>query len=225
MKPVKERGMSVQPTEKVYIEILKKIQAIIVEDRLQAGDKLPSERELSDRLNAGRSSVREALRAVELLGLIETRRGEGTFIREATGHRLVEVLASFILNDKKARRDLQETRNIIIKDCIELVIMRITSVEMSTLQHLIQKMEQSTQDEIKNLCKTFEKNVIQSCGNHLLYRLYVELTGYGSSLQGTDSNWSLELCREVLSLLIEKNAKKLTDLLSKQNDALNNAIE
>ena len=42
---------------------------------------LPSERELSSRLNVGRSSVREALRALELVGLIETRRGEGTFIR------------------------------------------------------------------------------------------------------------------------------------------------
>ncbi|MFE1243619.1 FadR/GntR family transcriptional regulator [Fictibacillus sp. NPDC058756] len=215
--------MSVQPTEKVYIEILKSIQAIIVEDRLQAGDKLPSERELSDRLNAGRSSVREALRALELLGLIETRRGEGTFIREATGHRLVEVLASFILNDKKARHDLQETRNIVIKDCIELATLRITSLEISKLEQLTQKMEQSAQ-EINNLCKAFEKNVIQSCGNHLLYRLYVELTGYGSSLQGTYSHWSPELCKEVLSLLTDKNAKKLTDLLSKQNDGLN-AIE
>lgn len=223
MKPVKERGMSVQPTEKVYIEILKKIQAIIVEDRLQAGDKLPSERELSDRLNAGRSSVREALRALELLGLIETRRGEGTFIREATGHRLVEVLASFILNDKKARQDLQETRNIVIKDCMELATMRITSLEISKLEQLTKKMEQSPQ-EINNLCQAFEISVIQSCGNHLLYRLYVELTGYGSSLHETDSYWSPKLCREILALLADKNAQKLTDLLSKQNDALN-AIE
>jgi GntR family transcriptional regulator, transcriptional repressor for pyruvate dehydrogenase complex len=220
MKPVKERGMSVQPTEKVYIEILKKIKEIIVEDRLQAGDKLPSERELSDRLNAGRSSVREALRALELLGLIETRRGEGTFIREATGHRLVEVLASFILGDEKARHDLQETRYIVIKDCVELATMRITSLEMNKLQQLIQKIEQTSKEEINKICKTFEKSFIQSCGNHLLYRLYVELTGYGSSLQGADSNWPPELCKEVLNLLNQKDAQKLTDLLSKQNDAL-----
>ncbi|MCM3717922.1 FadR/GntR family transcriptional regulator [Fictibacillus phosphorivorans] len=215
--------MSVQPTEKVYIEILKKIQAIIVEDRLQAGDKLPSERELSDRLNAGRSSVREALRALELLGLIETRRGEGTFICEASGHRLVEVLASFILNDKKARRDLQETRDIVIKDCMELATKRITSIELRNLEELTQKMEDDSQ-EIKNLCKAFEKTVILSCGNHLLYRLYVELTGYGSSLQETDSFWPPKFCKEVLALLTNKDAMKLTDLLSKQNDALN-AIE
>ena len=220
MKPVEERGMSVQPTEKVYIEILKQIKAIIVEDGLQAGDKLPSERELSERLKVGRSSVREALRALELLGLIETRRGEGTFICEATGHRLVEVLASFILNDKKARKDLQETRHIVIKECTELAVLRCDSSKISKLESLIQQMDKSGQGKIYEVCKQFEKIVIQSCGNHLLYRLYVELTGYGLSLQRTNSYWPPDLCEEVLQLLQQKNAEMLTNLLSKQNDAL-----
>ncbi|MER1935547.1 MAG: GntR family transcriptional regulator, partial [Priestia megaterium] len=67
---------------KVYVEILKQIRQLMEDDRLTTGDKIPSERELSERLGAGRSSVREALRALELIGLIETRRGEGTFIKE-----------------------------------------------------------------------------------------------------------------------------------------------
>ncbi len=224
MKPVEERGMSVQPTEKVYIEILKQIKAIIVEDGLQAGDKLPSERELSDRLKVGRSSVREALRSLELLGLIETRRGEGTFIREATGHRLVEVLASFILNDNKARHDLQETRHIVIKDCVELAVRRCKSSTISKLTQLIKQMDPNEHEQVNEACKQFEKIVIQACGNHLLYRLYVELTGYGSSLQRANSYWSRAFCEEVLTLLQSKDAVKLTSLLSKQNDALN-AIE
>ena len=68
--------------EKVYVEIVHQLQNIIADDRLKTGDKLPSERELSERLKVGRSSVREALSALELLGLIETRRGEGTFLRD-----------------------------------------------------------------------------------------------------------------------------------------------
>ncbi|MDQ7864958.1 GntR family transcriptional regulator [Peribacillus frigoritolerans] len=68
---------------------------MIEADSLLPGDKIPSERELSDRFNVGRSSVREALRALELLGLIETRRGEGTFIRDFQEHKLVELLGTF----------------------------------------------------------------------------------------------------------------------------------
>lgn len=66
---------------KVYIEILREIRSIIKEDGLAAGDKIPSERELAERLQAGRSSVREALRALELLGIIETRRGKAHLLK------------------------------------------------------------------------------------------------------------------------------------------------
>src|SRR3954469_15709204 len=93
-------------------------------DGLKSGDKLPSERELSERLNVGRSSVREALRALELLGLIETRRGEGTFIRDFRGNQLVQLLSTFILQDEKAKRDVLETKNLIEMDCLRLALQR-----------------------------------------------------------------------------------------------------
>lgn len=67
---------------KVYVEILKQIRQLMQSNQLQTGDKIPSERELAERLNAGRSSVREALRALELLGLIETRRGKARLLKK-----------------------------------------------------------------------------------------------------------------------------------------------
>ena len=54
---------------KVYLEIVRKLQRMIEQDKLVPGDKIPSERELSERLNVGRSSVREALRALALLNI------------------------------------------------------------------------------------------------------------------------------------------------------------
>ncbi|MBL3198985.1 FadR family transcriptional regulator, partial [Klebsiella pneumoniae] len=94
---------------KVYLDIVKKIRSIMEEDGLVAGDRLPSERELSSRLNVGRSSVREALRALELVGLIETRRGEVTFIRNFYDNGLVQLIAPFLLQDEKTIRDLLQT--------------------------------------------------------------------------------------------------------------------
>ena len=71
---------------------------------LPVGGKLPSERELAERLQVGRSTVREALRSLELLGIIETRRGEGTFLSDFRKHQLVELLSTFILQDAKSKR-------------------------------------------------------------------------------------------------------------------------
>ncbi len=106
---------------KVYLEIVRKLQRMIEQDKLVPGDKIPSERELSERLNVGRSSVREALRALELLGLIETRRGEGTFIYNFQEHKLVELLGSFFVLEGKTKEDLLEVKLLLEKDCIRIL--------------------------------------------------------------------------------------------------------
>ena len=87
---------------KLYVDIVNHLREMIDQNGLKPGDKLPSERVLSETLRAGRSSIREALRALELLGLIETRKGEGTFLRDFQGHKLVELISTFILQNDKA---------------------------------------------------------------------------------------------------------------------------
>ena len=61
--------------KKVFLDIVQQLRQLIKMEEIQAGEKLPSERVLSERLGVGRSSVREALRSLELLGLIETKHG------------------------------------------------------------------------------------------------------------------------------------------------------
>ncbi len=97
---------------KGFLQIVKQIQRIIEEEQVEIGDKLPSERKLAEKLEVGRSTVREALRSMELLGLIETRRGEGTFLADFKKHQLVEVLATFIMQQSKSYEDVIATRRI-----------------------------------------------------------------------------------------------------------------
>ncbi|MFE7149596.1 FadR/GntR family transcriptional regulator, partial [Heyndrickxia sporothermodurans] len=112
---------------------------MIYEDGLVSGDKLPSERELSERLKVGRSSVREGLRALELLGLIETRRGEGTYLRDFTDHHLVELLSMFILQDDKVKNDVKITKELVEKDAIRLVI---NNLDRPSIELIKYKLEQ-----------------------------------------------------------------------------------
>jgi DNA-binding FadR family transcriptional regulator len=60
------------------------IEELVVTNRLQPGDKLPTEGELADQLGIGRSSVREALRSMETLGLVEVRHGRGMYLKEVS---------------------------------------------------------------------------------------------------------------------------------------------
>jgi GntR family transcriptional regulator, transcriptional repressor for pyruvate dehydrogenase complex len=160
---------------KVYVEIVRQLRQMIEKDGLKAGDKIPSERELSERLNAGRSSVREGLRALELLGLIETRRGEGTFIRDFRGNQLVQLLSTFILQDEKAKKDVVETKYMVEVDCLYLAAAKSQTEQIQRLKDWIDN--HHFEDE------EFFRRIADLADNHLFYRIWDILSDYYNSLK------------------------------------------
>ncbi|UQD52996.1 FadR family transcriptional regulator [Bacillus methanolicus] len=155
---------------KVYIEIVKQIRAMIESNGLKPGDKILSERELSERLDVGRSSVREALRALELLGLIETRRGEGTFICDFRGHQLVELLSTFILQDERAKRDVSETKHLIEIDCLRLILLKFDQEKLRNFSNWAKSAKFSDDD--------FFLKIVQLAQNYLFFRIWMILKDY-----------------------------------------------
>jgi len=87
--------------KKRFLHIVQQLRELIEKENIQPGDKLPSERVLTERLQVGRSSVREALRSLELLGLIETKHGGGTFLADSQHHKRVDVVGSFLLRNNQ----------------------------------------------------------------------------------------------------------------------------
>src|SRR5207253_9164354 len=75
---------------RIYEEIVRQVKQMIAEGRLKSGDRLPPERDLAEKFVVSRSSVREALRALESLGLVEIRAGEGTVVRQVSVESLIE---------------------------------------------------------------------------------------------------------------------------------------
>lgn len=73
-------GLSPMPREMLYTRVADEIRRYIAENRLQEGDRLPAERALAKALGVSRNSVREALRILELRGIITVKTGRGTFV-------------------------------------------------------------------------------------------------------------------------------------------------
>lgn len=186
---------------KVYLEIVKQLREMITIDGLQSGDKIPSERELSERLNFGRSSVREALRALELLGLIETRRGEGTFIRDFRGNHLVQLLSTFILQDEKAKRDVFETKNYIEMDCLRLALQKNDDKNIAFLKEWANQEVIIKDDE-------FFIQIIKIADNHLFTRIWLILKEYYHSLDSSHVVYRREDYLFLIEALAEKNEAK-----------------
>lgn len=185
---------------KVYLEIVKQLREMITVDGLKSGDKIPSERELTERLNVGRSSVREALRALELLGLIETRRGEGTYIRDFRGHQLVQVLSTFILQDEKAKRDVFDTKNLIEMDSLRLVVQKVD-------QKGIENLKKWTISGILDEDEFFYR-IIEMADNHLISRIWLILKDYYYSLYERKVDFKRKDLLLIVEALEEKNEEK-----------------
>ncbi|UCZ52264.1 FadR family transcriptional regulator [Bacillus shivajii] len=209
--------------QKVYLNILKEIDRIIYEDQLLPGDKLPSERELADRLQVGRSSVREALRALELLDLIETRKGEGTFIQQSGGHRLAEVLASFFLKDQRARHDVTETRRIIEIEAARIACQRASDVQLKKMEELIAQSKQRWGDGELPVEEDylFHKTLVQSSQNRLMLNIWRPLVEYSKialreslSREGRTGH-SIEEHEAIYQAILNKNEREAVDSLRK----------
>jgi len=98
---------------KIYEEVAARIRRLIADGRLKPGDKLLPERELAVALGVSRTSVRDAIRTLQMTGLLEPRQGEGTVVRELSTDALVAPIASALITRKDLLADLIAVRKMI----------------------------------------------------------------------------------------------------------------
>ncbi len=133
--------VSLEPIKstRIYEEIVRQIKAMIAEGRLKSGDRLPPERELAEKFVVSRTSVREALRALESLGLVEIRPGEGTFVREVSVESLIEPLALMVLSEREAIAELFEARRMLEPAIAGLAAARATPDEIQEMERILEE--------------------------------------------------------------------------------------
>src|SRR6476469_7469351 len=108
------QGM-IEPVKRsrIYEHIVQQIRALISDGSWAPGGQIPPERELAERFRVSRTSVREALRALEMQGVIESRQGGGTFVLSADTEALVPPLAAAILRGQREMTEVLEVRELI----------------------------------------------------------------------------------------------------------------
>ncbi|MGB9868152.1 MAG: FadR/GntR family transcriptional regulator [Bacillota bacterium] len=127
-------------TRKVYEEIVQQVKDLIANGVLRPGDKLISERELADKLRVSRASVREALSVLESMGIIESRPGEGTFVRDTTADAIIEPLAVMVVKDRDTGFALLEVRRILEVEGAALAATRATDEDLQKIEDCLKEM-------------------------------------------------------------------------------------
>lgn len=124
---------------RIHEEVFNQIHQLIKEGRFRARDQLPSERELAETFKVSRTSVREALRALEIQGLVVSRTGTGNFVADLPVECLIGPLARLLIDEKKALADMFEMRKLIEPHIAALAAERASRNDIAQLKRIVAK--------------------------------------------------------------------------------------
>lgn len=156
--------------ETISTEIARRLLAYLLSGEIQPGGRLPSERRLAEMLRVGRSVVREALKSLTLLGLIEVRQGDGTYLRGTESSLLPQSVGWGLLLGHKQTRDLVEARRHLEEILAGLAAERRTDADLRALHHLLDEMRASDEDPDRFVAAdvAFHLTVTQAARNETL---------------------------------------------------------
>jgi GntR family transcriptional regulator, transcriptional repressor for pyruvate dehydrogenase complex len=126
---------------KVYEEVAKQIERLIL-TKLQPGDKLPSERELAELLAVSRSSIRDAIRSLELLGMVEPRQGAGTVVREISADSVVNPLATLLTRQRQSVTELLDFRKMLEPPLAARAALHASAEEVGEMEEILRRQEE-----------------------------------------------------------------------------------
>ncbi|WP_124726662.1 FadR/GntR family transcriptional regulator [Staphylospora marina] len=128
--------------KKIYEEVADQIRQLILDRKLKPGDRLASVIELAEHFRVGRSAVREALSALQAMGYIEMRQGEGTFVRHFDVDSITHPLSPVVLLKGEEIRQLLEVRRIMESSSAELAAYRRTPEDLQTMSEALERMKE-----------------------------------------------------------------------------------
>lgn len=164
-KPVK--------TKKVYEEIIEQVKLLITEGQLQPGDKLLSERELAEKLDVSRASVREAFSALEMAGIIKIKPGEGSFVRQVSFNNLIEPLSFMLQLETDDMFELLEVRKVLEVAAVGMAAQRATEQDIEAMGKALQAMHQDVlRGDLGDVADAeFHYSVMHAAHNSILNRV------------------------------------------------------
>lgn len=133
--------------EPMAAEIARRLVDYLLSGGIEPGGRIPSERQLAEAFGVGRSAVREAIAALALIGLIEVRHGDGTYLKRPDSPLLPQVVEWGLLLGEKRTADLVEARQKIEVDIAGLAAQRRTDEDIADLARILSRMEWEARDD------------------------------------------------------------------------------
>ncbi|VXB01521.1 GntR family transcriptional regulator [Microbacterium sp. 8M] len=159
-------------------EAIEKIKAMIVSGELGPGDRLPPEKELAERLGLSRNSMREAVKALEVIRVLDVRRGDGTYVTSLEPHLLLEAISFVVdMHDDDSLLELFAVRRMLESQATGLAATHGSDEAIAALQAEIAGVDSGVSiDDLVAHDIRFHREIVQMTGNGYLASLIDSLS-------------------------------------------------
>jgi GntR family transcriptional activator of glc operon len=165
----------VAPRKQVADAVAERIERLIMEGILKVGQSLPSERALCERLGTSRSALREGLRVLRGLGMIETRHGRGSFVARLSAPRDTSPLLHLFNSQPRTLYDLLEVRTLLESEAARLAAERGTSADFILIRRRYEALQGAqaataacTHEELARADHAFHRAINEASHNPVL---------------------------------------------------------
>jgi len=183
----------VKMNNKEYLEVINYIKQLISEGKLQIGDKLPTERHLSEILSISRNTVRDAIRIMDTMGLIQCKQGSGNYLSNEINRNISETLKFMLLMKQTKFQEINQVRRSIELEAFKLSIKNQTESDLNELAFLLAKMEQNVKKNKPEYDSLFHEKLLTMAGNTLMTTMMEALS---------------DVCEELLEKFFENTLEK-----------------
>ncbi|GGG02289.1 FadR/GntR family transcriptional regulator [Paenibacillus abyssi] len=178
----KEYQFEPVPKNSLVVELTKRLLDYIFSGSIRPGDKLPTERKLQEAMQVGRSAIREALKALTVLGIVEVRQGDGTYLKKLDSALLTQSIEWGLLLGEKHMMDIIEARKEIEISIVKYAAERRTPEEVQQLGEILERLKHSTLDNFVEHDIAFHLKLAEMAKN-------TALKGVLTSLQSLLRTW------------------------------------
>ena len=164
---------------KSYHKVVEYVNRQIRDRKMKAGDRLPAERELAEELNISRNSVREGLRVLEIIGILESRQGSGNYIAMNFDGVMTGMLASMYVLKGITENQLTEYRFAIEWEAMHLAVLRVDEKQKEVIREAFRNLQDAkTEEERVRYDRAIHQTMVDASKNEFLITSYRAITDF-----------------------------------------------
>ncbi|RQW03791.1 FadR family transcriptional regulator [candidate division KSB1 bacterium] len=192
--------------------VIERIKTLLIERKLNPGDLLPSENVLSESIGVSRGTIREAMKILSAFGIVEIRRGNGTYIATSANHKIFDPLIFSLIITNSDSEELIQLREMMEVGVIDLIIRNATDHDIEELKAAHQQMEDLFNSGVADLDRLnacdiyFHRVMAKSTRNHLVENIYNFVIDIFAPT--INARYAVEVHRKLLEAIIARDRDK-----------------